>query len=541
MFKQKLNNLFFKQDKIISVLLVFLFVSFISRNTFFFGFIGNFGKVNSLFFGEDAPSLLQFIPFHSPSIILSSLLHPYFLLGFLFIYLPVIVWVKTFRQMKFEYTTTDKILVFAPAFLLTWEAVTFDYNYFLGSGFYFDRVILIVLAVLLMRFPLLTPAFIAFSLVYRSQYNYPIGGFELFDKNMLFDILTMFFVCHYIKVILKDPLVPFSWLVICIISANYFYCGMAKIMISPHGYEWVFRNNIADLFINCHLRGWLANLNENTIHAMWKFFDTFHVLFQVITIIVELSAIFILRNRKLAIIILLFSFILHIAIFFCSGALFWRWMAMDIVLLVLLAGKKMENVFSGKRYFIISVIVILTSVVWLKPLKIGWFDTPMNQYFTYEVEDEKGRVYPLEKNEMNPYHQWFQYDRFTWLVDKECLPITGFGTTGKYKVFEALKQTSPGELEELLLEYGVDYFRMKKTEKYTDFIRTYFHNKNLSAGKTRFFTYLKPPHLHNTSQGSEYKDQFPVKKFRVFYNLTFSSGGKSSHIERSLLSEVIID
>lgn len=528
--------------KIFLVLFLFLFFSLVSLFVFYNGYLINFRLINRFLFSEDTPSFFQHKPYHSFSILFSSLLHPYFLSGLAVLYFPVIFFRKSFLSKEFVYQKSERLLVFTAASMLTWEFVTYDYNYYLGSAFYFDRILLIILTLALLRFPLITPLFIAFAFVYRSQFNYPVSGFELYDKRLLFDVLIMFVAFRYMKAFVSGLKFSFVWLVLCIVASNYFYTGIAKIYISPHGHEWLTQNNISDLFLNAHLRGWLANANEETISSIWSFFNTLHIPLQVIVLTIELSALFMLKSRKATIIILSASFVMHIGIFICGSMLFWKWMIIDgLLIYLILTNRDITEELKYRVFFGTSVVVIVLAFAWLRPLMIGWFDTPANQYFTYEVEDTKGTVYQFEKNEMNPYHQWFQYDHFLFLVNKPALPLTGFGYTNKYELFNKLRIGTAETLASLLISNGTSHFDAAKTKAYCAFIETYFRNRNEFGSERLFLTsFAAPHHLNGSFKGLLYNNQAPITKFRVIYNLSFCSSGKVSCVEKSILHEVVI-
>jgi hypothetical protein len=328
----------------------------------------------------------------------------------------------------------------------------------------------------------------------------------------------------------------------CIVASNYFYTGVAKIIMSPHGYEWLTQNNLADLFLNVHLRGWMANVSEDTLHSIWSLLDRFHIPLQILILITELSALFLLKSRKLSLLILSSSFLMHLAIFICGSMLFWKWMAIDLTLFYLIwKNKKVVEEMRYKVFFSTSVIIILFAFAWLRPYMIGWFDTPVNQYFTYEVEDRDGNIYQLPKNEMNPYHQWFQYDHFLFLVNKPCLPVTGFGYTYNYKLSEKLRGADAGSVLKLREEYGFSQYDSRKGTVYYSFVQTYFKNRNRLLGNGIFLTALRAPfHLHGTSKGKLYVGQAPVTYFRVIYNLSLSKSGKTEEVERAILIEIPI-
>jgi len=543
LIKSKLNRLSQTYyGKIFLVLFIFLALSLVSLFVFYNGFLLNFERINKFVCGENAPGFLSRVPYHSFSIFLSSLLHPYFLIGLIILYFPLVFWRKSFFKKQFNYQNSERILVFAAAFLLTWELITYNYNYYLDSAFYPDRLILILLTFALLRFPLLTPLYIAFAFVYRSQFNYPVAGFELFDKRLLFDILILFVSFRYIKAFLKDFKFSFVWLVMCIVAANYFYTGLAKIFLSPHGYEWLTENNLADLFLNVHARGWMANASAGTIHSIWNFLNNWHVPLQFIVLIIELSALLLLRSKKWSLLILAASFFMHLCIFYCGSMLFWKWMVIDAILIYLIAkNKTVVEELKYKTFFGTSVLIIVFAFVWLRPFMIGWYDTPANQYFTYEVEDKNGKVYQLTKNEMNPYHQWFQYDRFLFLLEGPHIPLSGFGYVHKYELFTELKKDSSGLQTNLIKDFGINYGDSVKIKQYKEFIQTYFKNRNKILSEGTFLAHFRAPyHLFGSSQGELYSNQSPVAKFRVIYNLTYNHEGEIRHLLRQTVDEITI-
>jgi hypothetical protein len=529
-------------QQIVFVLLAFTFYRIVGSTAFYYGFLQSYAKLNSIFFSSP-PSFLSGVPFYSGSILFSSLLHPYFLLTLLLFYLPFFLNREDLTE-KLSYNPITRIIVFTSAFILVWELCTCNYNFYLNSAFYLDRVVLIVLAFALLRFPVLTPLFVAFAYVYRAQFNFPVDGFELFDKRLLFDILMMYTVFMYAKLVVEELKVHFIFFVLCIVASNYFMSGVEKIIMSPHGYEWLIYNDQVDLFNNVHLRGWLAKAGKGTIAGISNFVEHGGTIFQTLVLVLELSALFLLRWRKLAIALLISFALMHLGIFAFGSMLFWKWISIDVLLaLILIRNTKIldDNIFT-RSYFIASLFIILSSMFWLRPIMIGWHDTPFNQYFTYEVEDATGKVYDLDKNGMDPYHQWFQYDRFLFLVNKPVLPISGFGYTGKYKVAKKIKEVGKEGYLDLEAQFGKNNFDYAQKQKYENFIKVYFKNRN---GRLLQFFFLNklaaPHHLYSSVSGNEYLDQAPVKKFRVIFNQVYTQDHKPVILNKEVVDEIAID
>jgi len=516
-----------------AILVLYACYHALAEHVFFEGFLFGFAKLNRAVAGT--------VPYETSSIILSSLRDPFFSLALAAFYAPLIIKRKQLKGLRFD--KTSRIIVFIAAATLAWELSTYDYNYYLAHAFYFDRVALVVLAILLLRYPLLSPLFIAFAFVYRSQFNYPVDGFPLFDKRLLYDVLIMFMAHTYLRLFVPAFKAPLLYFILCIVGANYFSTGLKKLSMQPYIYGWVACNNPGDLFANVHYRGWLTNLDDNNVLSIATVLGKLKIPLQAIVLLIELSGLFMLRSYRLTRIFLIGFTLMHAGIFILGSMLFWKWMVIDITLLCLLiyGGDQLRAELFTKRGFIASLIIIPLSLIWLKPITIGWYDTPVNQYFTYEVTTADGKIYELDKNEMNPYHQWFQYDNFRFLVNKPSLRITGFGYTNKYATVQAIRQAGPEGFAALEARDGENLYDPVKKEGYEQFIKTYFANRNKRLGISFIPAWFKAPnHLYSAAKDGGYNNAVPVSKFRVFLNQVYTRDGLKTVMNKALTDEIII-
>lgn len=530
-----------RAGQLVAVLILFMVCRLLSLEVFFEGFLKVFPKADAFLFA--APTWLSWVPYHHSSILFGALLHPVFLLTLLLFYLPFFLKRKALREPSFKFTIPERLLIFACALLLAWELTGYDYNYYLDKAFYLDRAILILLALLLPRFPLLAPLFVAFAYVYRSQFNYPVDGFPLYDKRLLFDLLILFSAHVYARLYVRNFKITYLFLALCVLASGYFAGGFIKVFISPHGYEWLWNNNPADLFYNSCQRGWLASCSDSTIQSLGNFFSHYGKPFQTLAFIIELSALFLLHSRRTGMIILCSLLAMHVGIFVLAGIFFWKWMVLDLLLLFCYFHKNglWVNEVLRPHSYRTSLVVICLSFAWLQPIPFGWHDTPANQYFSYEVEDDAGTLYALGKNEMNPYHQWFQIDRFLFLVNKPCLPLTGFGYTYKYSMAKAIKKAGPEHYAEVEAEKGKNYFQPQQKQQYEQFIQRYFQNRNrrLNTGFVPS-ALMAPLHLYTGERGAVWNGQRPVKLFRVIFNQVYRKDGNVFSLNRQVVDEISI-
>jgi hypothetical protein len=513
-------------------LLIFVFLRITSAAVFYNGFLGNFEKLHK--FSEVVP--IQ-VPFHSWSIVFGALLHPIYLLMLGVLYFGWFYKTTSVQQQS----PSEKIIISLVSLVLSWELCTYDYNYFLDNGFSFDRIVLLLLPFLIWYLPALLPFFIASAFVYRSQFNYPVDGFELYDKRILFDILLMFLAFSYLARRVKHTEISFLFLVLCIVASNYFMCGIKKLVISPHGFEWLIYNDLVNLFHNAHHRGWLADASSDVIEGLAEVLAKFNFVFKLLILLVELLALFLLRSRKGALMLLSSFFLLHVGIFIFGSMLFWKWIVVDLLMLFIFLYSEKESVaVFSRRNFKASVIIILLSLFWLRPYMIGWWDTEANEFFTYEVVTDDDATYEISKNGMNPYHQWFQYDDFWFLINEKHLAISSLGYTNSHKLAVLIKNAGPAGLLKLEQERGRNDFDALKKKEFEDFIRQFFSVKNKTPERS-FFTYLRAPyHLHSGTFGTEYAGAKKVILFRIYLNKTYTVKGEKINISRKMIDEIMI-
>lgn len=533
-----------KYAGVVFVLSAFLALRLISMFTFYNGFLINFQKIAAFlpednFFGK----IITIVPYHSWSICIGALMNPLFLAGVLVTLSPIITKKRFSDFNQLHFTSEERGLLFLVSFILSWELCTYDHNYYLESAFYFDRILLFVLPFVIWRLPVFVPLYVAFAFVYRSQFNYPVDGFDLFDKRLLFDILMMFTALSYVRIYFRNINLPFLYLVLCIIASGYFVSGLSKLTMSPHGYEWLWYNELSDFFLNARTRGWLPAMSKESIHSIWIFLNKYGLYLQLFVLLLELSSLFLLKNFRLCIWLLIGMSLMHFGIFLVGSMLFWKWMAVDLIMALLLVRARyaLERKIFSQHLFRTSIIIIISSVIWLRPYPIGWFDTKVNQYFTYEAEDLSGAVTQIHKNDLDPFHQWFQYDKFLFLVDKPCWPVSGFGYTAKYKIQKQLNELPSDSIANCSSGFCVNQFDPKKKKKFDDFIKVYFTNRNKLNGRGVSFSVLKPPHhLNNSGLGSGLSKREIVKKFRVIYHVTYITESETQELVRETVDEIII-
>jgi hypothetical protein len=530
---------------ILLLLIAYVILHFIAFGVFYDGFETNFELISKKI-PQPFTSLREAVlyrPFNSNFLLFSAFKNPIFLIvGYLFLH-PFVWNLKQMKWQRFDYNQWIRFLCFFVAFLLCWELTTYDFNYYLNTGFYFDRLLLIVFMFGILIHPIFIPAFIITALLYRSQFNFPIGGFPLFDKRVLFDLMLVSYTFFIVNRFVKIKTATFFFFVFCIIGGNYFSTFQAKILNSPHGVEWLLENKLNWLLLNAHSRGWMNFLGDESLYKLAVFLEKWSVILQALVLIIEGSAIFILFKRSISKYILTGFILMHYAIFSIGSMLFWKWMAIDLFMILFLwkAPKELLNELFSKPMKWASVVIIFFASVIFQNYLIGWHDTPYNQLYTYEVVGEDGETYAFSKNEFNPYHQLIQHDKFNYLNLNKVLKVSGFGYTSKYPLAKTIRKSSWNEVLQLKKRFGkIEFDEVRKAE-YIDFLQQYFSHYNEKLNNTRFnYLFSAPHHIYNEEAERRYDRQTKVKVFKVFYDEYFIEGNVSNLKSRTPVLEVKI-
>ncbi len=535
---RKLQQYSLKYKAITTILVfvvVFKFVEVVFYGSYYHFFNRLAVKWNKILFTKFDLSLyfLNLQPYLDYSFFLSSFKSPT-------TYLGIIVFVYLFKHrdkitwQALSANTLIKLFFLVPGILLCWEMLTYDYNYYLNNYFLLEQILLITFLILIWFNPIYSVWFLMLAFLFRGQFDYPIGGFPLFDKKVLFDIyvLLIAFLLINTRKQLQAQMLPL--LLLILMAASYFATGIGKIKFTPHGYEWFLQNPLEYVVMNGNDRGWTVSAVTVGLLAKYK------ELFQFLIMLLELSTLFMLYKRVGAIILIASCMIMHLFIFYFGGIFFWKWLVVDTMLLVYLSSKSGKKIFKPD-FFKASLLVIPLGVFWMSAFTIGWLDTKYNQTFEYEVELKNGNIYNASKSLFNPYHQLFYHDKFLYTLNEKRIKITGFGYTFNYPLSKAINESTIDNLYELEQQYGMNLYNKTKDELHTHFIRTFIQNYNQRINETPLWSFLKAPeHIYNFPEKPVYANQGEIKKVNVYVKKTYIFQHQLHTIERKIVKVIEI-
>jgi len=455
-------------------------------------------------------SRLSEAAYFSESISLELIKDYKLLLVFAIINLPLLMYYRELSWKQEKLDRSIKFFLLVISFVIGWSGATYDFNLYFNQGHNIDRIIILIFPFLILLHPLFVSPFIVISIALTSQFEYPLHLLSWTDKKLLYYCLILFNVYLYSKLYFKKDYRNYLILVLILIGCNYFYAAIAKIILN-----WLFHDQLQNLFVASYLNGWLAFIDKRYIIEAAAFIGKFNFIFLLSTLIIELSSIVMLKSRNICISALILFSLLHTGIFLLSGILFWKWITMDLTVACVvysLTRDQREYIFSGK-VFVLTIFFIIISIPFFKPVRLGWYDTRLNEIYTFEAVGESGKIYDLHSNFFSPYDLPFSQNRFYFLSDENLLVRT-YGSTENYEIFRKTKGIeNKEELEELEKEKGRNYYDGKKTKILRDFLHIYFSNLNSRGSKVSMLSKLAPPkHILTFPAGDKYD---PDDKIRI--------------------------
>ncbi len=441
--------------------------------------------------------------------------------------------------------------ILVTALALAWAYAGYRYNYYYDQAHLWDRLLIVVLLLGILRSPFLIPFFLFEVLVGRAQFDHPlIAKIPIGDElplrvlgivfgcalwNGLLDGLAMIESKGWLKVparLLASSRIRMHALVfsiLCMIGFYYSVAGLGKLMLGDNPLDWLRYSHMENLFMSSHLNGWLSFLSEAQALQMAEFIGALHLPFTIMTLIFELGMAFILVRQRGTWLLLAAISAMHCGIVISSGIIFWKWLTLDLSMLVWLWLRRddqelgrMYSTFNG--FF--SVVAIGGLVVLVSMNQFAWWNTKWTMLYEIEVLDEAGEIYRVNHADFSPYTLFDLYKP----KDREAHTYA-FGMTFVQKVMQSFEDADPENLKRFGSGEPGRIFGRGKTRGarvFSDFMTRYFRSRNEHPGR-RVPPFLIPaPALHNRflSGPDIYRDQSPVVEVRLRFKEIYYTGSE---------------
>ena len=451
------------------------------------------------------------------------------------------------------------------AMALAWAYAGYRYNYYYDQTHLWDRLLIVALMFGILRSPLLIPLFLFEVLLSRAQFDHPlIARIPIGDElplrvfgivvgcalwNGLLDGLAIFRSRSWMKPLekwlaparIQSHALVFS--ILCMIGFYYSVAGLGKIMLGANAMDWLRYSHMENLFVASHLNGWLSFLSEERALEMAAIIRIFHLPIAVLTLIFELGMAFILVRQRGTLFILAAISAMHCGIVVTSGIIFWKWLTLDLAMLVWLWLRR-EDPEIGRMYSrsnaIFSLAVVGGLIVLFSSNQFAWWNTKWTMLYEIEVLDEEGEVYRVNHADFSPYTLFDLYKP----ADRKNHTYA-FGMTLVQEVMEFFEDADSDALKSFGSGVPGRVFGRGSTSEarvFSDFMTRHFRNRNEHPGR-RVVPFLLPaPALHNRylSGPDLYRDQRPVVEVRLRFKEVYYTGSELRRMRDEIIYSIPI-
>lgn len=474
----------------------------------------------------------------------------------LLILLPIIN-LKKFNWNQFELAFVLKPFILILAGILFWEQAFSDYDFYLNTNNNIEKTILVISFVLLFFNPIFIVVFLTQSYLIWLSHQFVLGSFHFTDIRPAYEIITLFVSFLFVKRFRKIHTKVFLLLALSLHASNYFIPGISKIEISPNGWEWIFLNQLSNLFVSSFINGWLGFLDQNTIINISYLIDKVEFLFSPISVLIEISAIMLLIHKRASIFLIVGFQLLHLGIFLASGIFFWSWMIVNFGLIFILRKlpeDTLDFLYLKKNKALFIFLVVLSPLIY-QPSALAWWDSRLNTTYDFILTTENEKKIKFNRNDFGPYDMIFSQNRFYYASNEKVLNGTygvlqnndkkftrllytifnnvlnpALGYVPKYRennsfeIYQNLQNAKKiGEVKKLIQLYGKNLFDLERKLALESFLKNYFVHLNNTTKKHSWYHKLGAPyHIYDLSEkrfdGKEDVIRVEVIKSNVWFN-----------------------
>ena len=440
-----------------------------------------------------------------------------------------------------------RVIVASIAIVLAWSYGLYPYNHYFGQAHLLDRGLVIALALLTIRHPSFFPPFLWMVIVVIGQFKGTIGYYSWTDISLVVDgaaIMTAGLALRALGLVRAQAIVL---ALLVMVAAQYFDAARLKVTMSPTGFEWVFHNDMASLFVSSHLNGWLPDLSTKTVLTLASAISLVAVPLQLLTLVIEGAPIVMLLSRRLTIGVLAALIAIHVGIFAASGILFWKWAALCAALAWTL--RRFGKGWLEPRWLALAVLPIIFYAGKIPSFGNGlaWWDTRLSQYHELVAVTDTGERFRLDEHDLAPYDKTIAQDRFTFLHKEKRLTRTLAAVDRPaYPLFRALQDAQTDDAVAAMIEQqGTRQWDRTKAQRFDDFIRIFLRSRN-EHGKellVRFFALVSPPmHIgHRAPTATRLPPDAKVARVEVMFREVFFDGERLHELSERKVRTIDID
>ena len=409
------------------------------------------------------------------------------------------------------------------AAIMSWASASYDYNLYLDTYHHMDRILLLVAIPAIYWRPGFLLPYLCILCVYLGQYSLGIGGYSWAEFSMLIGLLSLSVAVLILRACLqRDWSVEYLLIAVCFIASHYWIAGWGKYQLDWHQVNEVYR-----LLSNTYANGWLGWLDQQEISAVIRWTIPLNTPILIGTLILEWGVLLVLWRKASLQLFIVCWIVFHFSIFASSGIFFWKWISIEIALLLLLQNlpqKLTLELFTPAR-FALSTLLIATSLYWSQATKLAWLDMPMTYTYKFTAETENGEHFNLPPAFFGPYDYQFTLGKFDYLSKHRNIRIAWGATSNKRLLQLANQARTPEDVLKFEKEHGALTYDQDRTKALARFLRKFSDSYNRKGSKPGFYSLIKAPRQLWTYPGQSLMPSGSViKNIQIDQVLTFFDG-----------------
>lgn len=433
-----------------------------------------------------------------------------------------------------------------PLLLLTLFFIVQAYNFFFESYFLIDRIFLFVLMLLSIYRPLFLGPYLILLILIHHQYDFPLGMHPYPDKRLslsllivsyaafayqyMADFIQKHFNISYLKFDFKY-IFHFSFFYVFI--ASYFFTAVHKISISPTALEWLMENEVINNITAMMNRGWLQSF-EPSFTQMIKDSVLFGSrYFQFFVLLLEILVLFLFLGRKYAILIIFLLMCMHLFIFIGNGGLFIHWILIGAMLIFLIKKEKIADDIWTKKSLFGVIILIPLALISIKPVKLGWYDSALDNYFEIRLKTAEN-IHLINPKYIKPYAAHLLSGTFLF-VSREATLSPGFVNSNYQEIAYINRNKQADSLLNYIIQNGkiaYDEKRSKEVELFLRKLKKYLSKGNPEKAFQKYLPIYMNAISTHTADWVEVKAEDSLQLVHVF---TYMDKGKTTKLKERII------
>ena len=169
---------------------------------------------------------------------------------------------------------------------------------------------------------------------------------------------------------------------------NYFYSAMAKLALDGGPLSWVFGNHLYDGVPGALEKGTFPfAAAPAATQAIYDALKALNLPLHLVSFTAQAAAIIAIRRRRWVMAVTVIYDLFHLAVYFTYGLAFWKWIALNAIILATLARVDDRDWTRSTRAALAGSV--LFGAIFFKTATLAWYDTPgfLSPYIEAEMRD----------------------------------------------------------------------------------------------------------------------------------------------------------